>query len=1162
MKPVKLELMLDDKTLKGILSAEGNLDRLQKYTRSTIAMLTQELRAMQKELKASVDGGIKDDAKIAQIQALKGKIGELRASLKQLAEVQDEVAQKPIVQEDLAPKMRNLQTSMSQIARELPSLAMGPQMFFLAISNNIPMLEDAIRSAREEYARLMQTTGKATPVWRQVLSGIVSWQTALAVGVTLLVMYGDKIGVWVESMFKGKKAALSLADATEKVNESLQEESKTVAEQVTHIKSLADRWRALGGDVAKQKQFLKANREELDKTGFAINSAAEAETLLEKQTGKYIEAMALRAKATAAFNLAVEQEEKAVKAQIDKEQQINEGVSGWDKVKAFGLSVARSLGSGSYKEVTGEDVQNAQLEALDKEKSEAQALAETYRKLGNEATVASQKLIKELGLKETGSNKSAKAKDYATMLAEARIEADKHAEQTRLAIMKDGVEKRKAVAAKERNDELVRIDKEEKERMKMLVNARKNGQKVERGAEDEIKNSAATQRMLAEQLYLKELTTIEREYQQDAEQAWIEYNRKYGTAQEQRLAIAKDYGRRIAEAVHEGEKATLRAAMKEELQEVNMKELTDSIDFTDVFGRLDQMSTEALKALRAKLREYMQQMNGELSATDMKTLQDAMNRIERSINKKSPVTSLKDSYKGLVEAQKEVIEAQKLVATAQEKGEVIVQTYDHETGELKTEVLSLADAEERLNNAQNKRNKATNELAESTKAIADKMSEVSAAANSIVGSLESLGVEVSDDVAGVVEGFSQASEGAQEFAMAFASGNVFGMISGGVKALAGTVKTLGSLFGADWGGEKSRQKYEAAKEMYESYIAVLDKVIDKQMELVESMESTTFDNASNAYDKARELLKKEEELARQMGKEYLNSGASKGFLGIGSSSSQGVAQWESISDAGWSDLFAAMGKDAALKIWNSGRMTSLFDMSYEELVKLRDEATLFYSELDKETQEYIDKIIESGEAWEEAQKAWDEYLTQTPLDDFKNSYRDLLLDLSSDNADFAKDFEKKLQNALISSMFAETYQKELEELHKRWAEMRESGGELTPEEVEELRRMYNDITQRAVADREAMEKTYGFSNYSSQSGRAGGAINITEETAGRLEGIGNATLDHVATIDDTSLEIRDTMANAASSLAVIERNSEYLKRLEDIADNIQEMTFTGVKLKG
>ena len=78
-------------------------------------------------------------------------------------------------------------------------------------------------------------------------------------------------------------------------------------------------------------------------------------------------------------------------------------------------------------------------------------------------------------------------------------------------------------------------------------------------------------------------------------------------------------------------------------------------------------------------------------------------------------------------------------------------------------------------------------------------------------------------------------------------------------------------------------------------MAVLDKVIAKQKELVASMETDTLANANNSYKKAGELLQQQGEYAREMGKAYLNAGASKGFLGIGSKASHGTKQRESIS---------------------------------------------------------------------------------------------------------------------------------------------------------------------------------------------------------------------------------------------------------------------------
>lgn len=69
-------------------------------------------------------------------------------------------------------QFNGLHNSIQQIAREMPSLAMGPQMFFLAISNNLPVFTDELARARKEYDELRKSGQKGTPVWKQVLSSL------------------------------------------------------------------------------------------------------------------------------------------------------------------------------------------------------------------------------------------------------------------------------------------------------------------------------------------------------------------------------------------------------------------------------------------------------------------------------------------------------------------------------------------------------------------------------------------------------------------------------------------------------------------------------------------------------------------------------------------------------------------------------------------------------------------------------------------------------------------------------------------------------------------------------------------------------------------------------------------------------------------------------
>lgn len=107
-----------------------------------------------------------------------------------------------------------LRFNIQQVARELPSLTISASQFFLAISNNLPMLADELQRAKEAN-KAMRAEGKATvPVWKQVLGGIVSWQTALVVGITLLTAYGKEITNWVKGLFGAKQALIETSEIT------------------------------------------------------------------------------------------------------------------------------------------------------------------------------------------------------------------------------------------------------------------------------------------------------------------------------------------------------------------------------------------------------------------------------------------------------------------------------------------------------------------------------------------------------------------------------------------------------------------------------------------------------------------------------------------------------------------------------------------------------------------------------------------------------------------------------------------------------------------------------------------------------------------------------------------------------------------------------------
>lgn len=166
---------------------------------AAVLALEKRLKNMPKDSFLGVEG----QKTLQQIQTLKNELKSMDA---QMGNYQRNVG-------NYASHWNGLNMSVQQVARELPSLAVGWNTFFLAISNNLPMLADELKKARIEYQAMQEAGQKGIPVWKQLTKSILSWQTALVVGITLLSVYGKDIMDWVASLFKGEKAVLELASA-------------------------------------------------------------------------------------------------------------------------------------------------------------------------------------------------------------------------------------------------------------------------------------------------------------------------------------------------------------------------------------------------------------------------------------------------------------------------------------------------------------------------------------------------------------------------------------------------------------------------------------------------------------------------------------------------------------------------------------------------------------------------------------------------------------------------------------------------------------------------------------------------------------------------------------------------------------------------------------
>ena len=215
----------------------------------------------------------------------------------------------------------NLNFQVQQLARELPSLSYGFNVFVGAISNNLPMLVDEVARARREYAELMKTDpSKAVPVWKQLFSSVFSWQTALVAGITVLTLYSREIGTWIDSLFNGKKAIEGLENAMKNVNDALIDNATGYGESIAKFKLFQSEWVKLSGNLEGQKRLLKENKSLFNDLGIAVDTVTEAEKAAVTMAPNIVQAIGLKAKATAAYNMMVEQETIAMQKQIAAEK--------------------------------------------------------------------------------------------------------------------------------------------------------------------------------------------------------------------------------------------------------------------------------------------------------------------------------------------------------------------------------------------------------------------------------------------------------------------------------------------------------------------------------------------------------------------------------------------------------------------------------------------------------------------------------------------------------------------------------------------------------------------------------------------------------------------------------------------------------------------------
>ena len=313
--------------------------------------------------------------------------------------------------------------------------------------------------------------------------------------------------------------------------------------------------------------------------------------------------------------------------------------------------------------------------------------------------------------------------------------------------------------------------------------------------------------------------------------------------------------------------------------------------------------------------------------------------------------------------------------------------------------------------------------------------------------------------------------------------------------------------------ESSYEKYEEAKEVYESYIDILDQIIEKQLELADSLAG---ENAQAAYDKAIELYKKQADSARVLGAQYYKSRES-------GEKSKGYQDFYDMSAAGWQQAASALGISAKeLAMMMSKNMTNLFNLPVEQLEKLMSEAPLFIAQLDSEAQEYIKQIIEAENNIKSTAEREMENATGISFESFSDDILESLYDVEKGAEDIADDIADYMRKALIKAMYVKQYEPEMRKWYEMWAEATKDG-EIDTEEQTALDNLKNSIIQGAEAGAAAINAQFGTGSTTEQKSTAGGSETMSQDTATELNG-------RFTALQLSGEEIKNQMISAVISL--------------------------------
>lgn len=1045
----------------------ANQIKLEQVAHGSIDEMSQALarmRTVYRSLNEGERGNTFGQNLLKNIQALDTKIKELDASMGVHARNVG----------NYASGWNGLSFSIQQVARELPSLAISPQTFFLAISNNLPILADQLALTRQRVKELKAEGQSFTPVWKQVIKSIISWQTFLVAGITVLTLYGKEITEWVGSLFKGKQAFDAAKQAAEQFHATMTEGAISAQAEITKldllyraatnvakpynerkkaVERLQEIYPAYFGNMSEEQVMVGNAISAYNNLRDAIIEAAQAraaqEVITEKSKDiKYIE---FTGDAYKNYANALKEYNKAYEEYLERNKTIGTS-TGHERIVSARAYAQSTSGIRKYRkefvselEKLGDEGKRIWDQIEDKFDGDVNAFIESINKGSEALTPAVEKLLTSSTVEEKNAEAEAARRKAEQDAQKAASQQEKNlndlgkvlqklrddALQAEIDLMKDGTEKRvaqieldyqrRAEAINETEQRIIelqgKLTQKQEEQFAILRQENDNRRKNER------------HETIAGPPIEIDLAALWKKEQAD----WDEYYMKYGTFREKMQATKDYYDRKMAEATTEGARAAIQAERDAALA-------VFEVQASDWAKEIVNLSVKNLEELLSEAEAQLAAAEAAYDALASSGTQEAAGYID-TINKlKAQIAVLKSL---LGKTKKEVSDSNwaegarllnELSATAREAANALSE-FDEGLGKAATFIATMA----------------------------------SAAGNLIA----------------TIEGVTDAANAAGTAMSALEKASVvLTAISAGFQLIQGAFSLFN--FGPDY------SEYEELKQQYEAINDIWDNLIDKKKEYIDI---SYGQEVRQTEQEIIDLVNKQTESYKELARARLNSG------GSGTTRTIGRRIWRDMSAEGWAQAREALGNDVWKNEWQNeaNRMMWLTDLSADQLRTLRDEASIFWTQLDGDVQNYLNSIIEGEEKIEDARKKAQEQRTQISFDSMYDNFISTLMDMDASAKDFSEDFSQYLMKAVLTAKVGTLLSDQLEGWYAAFDEAMKDGV-LTEDETEKLREWWDEIVKSGLEMRDTIAQATGVENISSQTATSRGFQVQSQDTGSEFNG--------------------------------------------------------------